>query len=118
MNFILMPRYGAIGATIATLLAEIIQMTMQMIFSRNVVNNFINILSVWKIIFATLVCTFITGILKVIFININPLIRICLIAMICGILYIFLIIFVLREKEARNLWENSIKNKEIYSMIK
>ena len=53
LNALLMPRYGCIGAAVATLIAEIIQMSIQMYFARNYIFSNIKKHSIMLIVTAT-----------------------------------------------------------------
>lgn len=55
LNMVLMPRYGCIGAAVATLVAELLQMSIQLYFARNYVRKSINRKSIVKIVFSAIV---------------------------------------------------------------
>lgn len=55
LNMILMPRYGCIGAAVATLVAELLQMSIQLYFARDYVRKSINRKSIVKIVIAAMV---------------------------------------------------------------
>lgn len=55
MNMILMPRYGCFGAAVATLVAELLQMSIQLYFARDYVRKSINRKSIVKIVIAAMV---------------------------------------------------------------
>lgn len=75
MNILLMPQLGCVGAAIATLVAEVAQMTVQIIYSRNYLKNNINWPEMLKVIVSVIVAS--TTLLLVnhlVFIN-NVLVR-------------------------------------------
>lgn len=55
LNFILIPRYKAVGAAIATLFAELMQATIQIIFSYKYLKGNINWIEIIKVICATII---------------------------------------------------------------
>lgn len=57
LNIILMPRYGCVGAAIATLIAEVLQMSIQFIYASKYIKMNIPFLTIFKCILSTLIAS-------------------------------------------------------------
>lgn len=94
-NFILIPLYGAIGATIATLLAESSVSLVQLITVRNLLPIKRCFSGGWKYIFAGLIMLLSISFLKIYL----PAIWIStFILVICGMIIYFMVLFILKDK--------------------
>lgn len=90
LNFILMPRIGCVGAAISTLMAELMQMSIQYIFAYKYIAKNINIKTLARIFIATAIASIITIFLKSILRE-----NIFIILLITGIIYFGIYISVL-----------------------
>lgn len=86
-NFILMPKYGFVGAAVATLLAEIAQAFVQLCYSKNFLNNAINTVEILRIICCAVLAGGIITILKKYMQN-TFLIEFCIIGICYIVLYV------------------------------
>ena len=77
LNLFLIPSYAAIGAAIATLIAELVQFTIQIIVANKDIKQFFDYKSILKVIFACLISSIIIFIEKP-FLNFNPFITLCI----------------------------------------
>lgn len=64
MNVILMPKYGAVGAAVATLIAECTQMSIQLHFAKDYIWSNIQKKPIMKILFSTLIAMVVVSGLK------------------------------------------------------
>ena len=89
-NMFLLPKYGFIGAAVATLIAEISQASIQTFYARNIIKKCINVKELLKIIVSSGVSSFIIFLLRN-YIDFNAFINLCITAISFGIVYIVLL---------------------------
>lgn len=107
-NAVLMPNFGCIGAAVATLMAETMQMSIQLYASRKYLCNNINHKSIVIIIVATLVAF--AGTMTISrYIDFNPLLNLTLNGIIFFVIY-GIILIISREEESYAI-VNGIKEK-------
>lgn len=88
LNAILMPSYGAIGAAIATLIAQIVQFTLQMIQGWKYVKEIFEVISAIKIaIGSVLACGIAYVLMNVFYKNAHVVVSLCISAAIFGMIY-------------------------------
>ena len=75
LNVILMPGYGIYGAAIATLVAELVQMSIQTFYSRDYLKDRFDIGVIVKIVIFAVIATIVVALLRTV-LNINPLVNI------------------------------------------
>lgn len=66
LNIMFISEYGALGAVIATLMAEFIQMSIQIYYSRKIVNYIVDVKGVCQIAGATVTALILLGIMRII----------------------------------------------------
>lgn len=98
LNAILMPLLGCNGAAIATLCAEITQLSIQSMYAKEYLLKNINIFSIVKIGISGFLAGISGGVIKQYMIDIAPIIRILTVAFVYFLLYICFL-FLFREKE-------------------
>lgn len=108
-NSLLMPRYGCIGAAIATLIAESVQMLIQFYFAREEVLKNITPKSTLKIILAVTIASCALTFSKKI--NINPLVDIVIYIVIFFTIYLAVILME-REPIIMGLVQNTLHRRE------
>lgn len=96
-NLLLMKKYGAVGASIATLIAEITQMSIQFYYSKSDVLPNINYKSLFKSIFSVILATIVLLIIKQYLINIPLIISLIIQATI--FFGAFIILLILAQEE-------------------
>lgn len=87
LNVLLMPSYGIYGAAVATLLAEVIQMSIQTYYAKENLKNKIDKDVIGKILLSALISGGIVIVVKNIF-NISPIINVAITCILFGICYI------------------------------
>lgn len=102
INFIVMKQFGAAGASFATLIAEIVQMSIQIFYARKDVFRNIDYLSIIKAFFAVTISSILLLIVTPFLEKIPLLIGMVIKAVIFFVL-IFLLLLLFREKNIRNL---------------
>lgn len=75
LNVILMPSYGIYGAAIATLVAELVQMSIQTFYSRDYLKDRFDIGAIVKIVIFAVIAIIVVAFLRTV-LNINPLVNI------------------------------------------
>ncbi|WP_051541827.1 flippase [Clostridium lundense] len=95
LNLLLMPRYGCIGAAVATLMAEITQMIIQSWYARKYILHNINYKTIIKTIIATAIAVVFTLVLNN-YLNVNALLSLIILGVAFFTTY-GTILFILRE---------------------
>lgn len=100
-NFLLMPKYGSVGAAIATLIAEVTQMSIQTYYSFGVLKNNINWSSIIKACIATMAGSVVIMIFGM-YAGFGNIIQITLMAIVFFVIYGVLLL-VLKEQYSKEL---------------
>ena len=101
LNLFLLPKYGFIGAAVATLIAEIGQMSVQLFYSWKDIHKCINKNELIKIILSTLAATIVLLFMKN-FIVFTPVCNLFILSIIFGVTYI-LIQVILKGETVKDL---------------
>lgn len=103
LNVVLMPRLGCVGAAIATLSAELVQMSIQLFFSWKYISNSFNYKSIFCYILAVVLSSFILDIVRGLTLNLRfDIVR--LIILFSAFFGVYIIsLFLLKEKEFYSL---------------
>ena len=87
LNLFLLPRYGFIGAAIATLIAEVSQASIQTFFAKDIIIRCINIKELLKIVISSIMGTIIVLVLRH-YINYNAFINLVITAIGFACIYV------------------------------
>lgn len=87
INIIILPKYGANGAAVATLIAEVSQMLIQSYFCRDVIKSAISLRSFMHYLSASVVAGFFILIMNM-FYNSNPILNLLVYSIIFGCIYV------------------------------
>lgn len=101
LNAILLPRFSLYGAAVATVIAEFVQMLIQVMYSRRYLKNMIDLSAVSKIILATIASGGIIMTLRY-FVEFHPIINLMVNFGVFIILYYFAL-YLMNIKEAREV---------------
>lgn len=95
-NIILMPKYAAIGAAVATLIAEITQMLIQFYFSRSDILHYIRKRTIFNALFASVIAVIITFFIRK-NVSINYFYNLMITIVVFFGIYIFILILIKDE---------------------
>lgn len=106
LNLLLIPKYGASGASFATLMAEGIVLFVQCIYLRKMLRTIIHDLSIIKVGVAAVIAG-IVGILLDTTVTLQPFLKICVTGCVFFVVY-FLALLIMREKFTLSIYESVI----------
>lgn len=104
LNLVLIPKFGASGASFATLMAEGIVLTVQCIYLRKMLKDILHELSLGKVGIASAVSLGVGIVLKNI-VALTPFVTICVTGIVFFAVY-FLILLIMRESFVAGIWDS------------